>query len=285
MARVGIVTDSTCDLGPVWLAAHDVAMVPLLVRFGEREVYRDWIDLSPEQFYPKLEAAVALPKTSQPSPADFEVTYHRLAEEGAEGIVSIHLSARLSGTVESATLAAANSPVRVRVVDTKSASQGAGLVVKAAVEARDTGGDADAVEAAALHTAPLVRLYFVMETLDYLVKGGRAGKAQALAASVLDIKPVLHIDADGAIEPFKKLKGMRRAIEEIVSELKRDAAAHGHMRVALLHGTRTDLRDEMLTALEASGADYDLEAEGTLGAVIGTYTGNGAIGLAYHPKE
>ncbi len=206
MPRVGIVTDSTCDLGPEALAALDVRMVPLTVHIGDRH-FADWIDLRPAEFYPMLAAAQDLPTTSQPSPADFTAAYQDLAAQGCTDIVVVTLSSALSGTFESAGLAAASSPVPVRIVDGKSASQGTGLIAMAAAEARDSGMDAAAVEARALEVARSTRLFFLLDTLDYLVKGGRAGKATGLAASLLNIKPVLEVNADGIIEPFKKVRG------------------------------------------------------------------------------
>lgn len=223
MPKLGIVTDSTCDLGPEWLTAHEVEMVPLKVLFGT-ESFHDWLDLSPEAFYRKLEAADTLPKTSQPSPGEFEEVYRRLAEEGCDGIVSIHLSSKLSGTYESATLASAESSIPVRLVDSLTASQATGLVVKAAIDARDAGRSLDEVQAAADKAVTDVRLYFVLETLEYLVKGGRAGKAQALAASLLNIKPVLETNDEGIVAPVKKVRGMQQALEEIATMLTDDTA-------------------------------------------------------------
>lgn len=283
MARVGLVCDSTCDLGPEWLAAHDVAMVPLRVLFGD-DAYRDWIDLTPQEFYAKLKASPVLPKTSQPSPADFGEAYARLAAGGAEQIVVITLSAPLSGTFESATLAAADASVPVRVVDSRSASQGTGLVVKAAIWARDTGASAEEIEARALETASQVHLYFVVEDLQYLVKGGRAGRAQALAASLLNIKPVLHLGGDGVVEPYKKVKGMRGAIEEMAARVAADSEA-APMLVTILSGGTKALEDQMRAALDASGARYTIESVGVVGAVIGTYTGPEVVGVAYHPAR
>jgi DegV family protein with EDD domain len=283
MPDVGIVCDSTCDLGPDWLAAHGVSMVPLKVLFGERS-YLDWVELRPLQFYDMLAEAPTLPKTSQPSPADFEAVYRELAASGCTGIETITLSAALSGTFESATLAAADSPVPVRVIDSRSVTQGTGLVVKAAIAARDAGGDADAVEAAARKAAAEVHVYFVLETMEYLVKGGRAGKAQAVAASLLNIKPVLHIDADGVIEPYKRARGMRNAVEEIAAKVAEDSK-DAEMCVSLLTGDREDLVEMMREALKASGARYKIESVGMVGAVIGTYTGRDVIGVAYHPAR
>ena len=282
MAKVGIVTDSTCDLRPEQLAALDVVMVPLTVHFGD-ESFRDWLDLTPEEFYPRLKAFSGLPTTSQPSPADFTAAYAALAEQGAEEIVSIHLSAALSGTFESAMLAAKTSPIPVRVVDGKRASQATALIVKAAVEVRDAGGDATAVEARAIEVAASCRLYFLLDTLDNLVKGGRAGKATGLAAALLNIKPVLRVNDDGIIEPFKKVKGRTKAIAALAQHVAEDAAENGRMRISLLDACSSGDAAELEAAIRATGADVEWEGHGVIGAVIGVYTGPGAIACAYYP--
>lgn len=282
MFEIGIVCDSTCDLEPSWLAAHDVRMVPLRVLFGE-EQHLDWIDARPEEFYERLVAAPALPTTSQPSPADFAAVYAQLAEEGCTNIVSIHLTSALSGTCESAIMAASESVIPVEIVDTKVVSQATALVVKSAVLARDAGGSAEDVARAATETAQKVRLFFVLDTLDYLVKGGRAGKAQGLAASLLNIKPILRFNNEGIIEPFKKLKGTKKALSELAAHVAQDSRVNGRVRVALLHACAPALAEELRLALDAAGADYELDSVGLVGAVIGTYAGPGAVGLAYHP--
>ena len=282
MPRVGIVTDSTCDLGPEELAALDVRMVSLTVHLGD-EHFADWIDLRPDEFYPMLKAAKLLPTTSQPSPADFSLAHKSLADEGCEEVVVITLSAALSGTFESANLAAASSPIPVRIVDGKKASQATGLIVKAAVEARAAGMDAAGVEARALEVAPVTRLFFLLDTLDYLVKGGRAGKATGLAASLLNIKPVLRVNEDGIIEPFKKVRGRTQAIAALAEHVAEDARRNGRMRIALLHAARTDDVEELEAAILAANADIEIDSHGVIGAVIGVYTGPGAVGVAYYP--
>jgi len=283
MGKVGLVCDSTCDLGPEWLAQHDVVMVPLKVLFGDT-TYLDWIDLTPEDFYEKLASSPVLPKTSQPSPADFAAVYETLAEQGCEEIVSIHVTGALSGTVESATLAASGSSIPVRVVDTHIVSAGLALVLQAAIDTRDAGGDAAAIEASARHIVDNAHLYFALDTLDYLVKGGRAGKAQGLAASLLNIKPVLTFNAEGTIEPFKKVKGTKKAIAEIAARIA-EASKAGRVRVSILHSIAPQLAEELRAEIDASGADYELMHITSVGAVIGTYAGPGAVGAVYCPVE
>jgi len=281
MSRVGIVCDSTCDLGPEWLQEHDVVMVPLKVHFGE-DTYHDWVDLAPDEFYSRLAAAPKLPTTSQPSPAEFAAAYQKLADAGVEGIVSVHLTSALSGTFERATLAAKDAPVPVHVVDTRSVTQATALALKAALDARDAGSDAAAVAQAATDAARACRIFFVLDTLEFLVKGGRAGKAQGLAASVLNIKPVLTFNADGIIEPFKKVKGLRKALTEVAQHVAEDSR-RGRVRLALFHASAPELADQLRAALDDAGADYEFDSTGFVGAVIGTYAGPGAVGLAYYP--
>ena len=280
MPKIGLVCDSTCDLGPEWLSARDVVMVPLKVTFGD-DTYLDWTDLTPEQFYVKLVSADPLPKTSQPSPADFGAVYRRLADEGCTGIVSIHLTSALSGTIESAIMAAGLAAVPVRVVDTLTVSAAVALAIDAAIEARDAGADLDTVEAAARTAAERTTLLFALDTLDYLVKGGRAGKAQGLAASLLNIKPVLTFNREGIIEPFKKAKGIKKAIAEIAAQVA-EASTEGPVKLSMLHAQAPDLIEELAAALERSGARYELLHTVGVGAVIGTYAGPRAIGAAFY---
>lgn len=282
MPSVGIVTDSTCDMDPEELQALGVEMVPLKVLFGD-ETFLDWIDLPPARFFSKLAESKVFPKTSQPSPADFLEVYGRLADQGCDSIVSIHLSAALSGTYQSASLAAQDSPIPVHVIDSRKVTQGVALMVQAAVEARDEGLSGEAVAARLEGIADSMTLLFVLDTLEYLVKGGRAGKAAGLAASLLNIKPVLEVNSEGAVEPFKKVKGRKKALVEIAHKVAEDAAEKGRLRLALLHACTQDCGDDLRTAIEQSGADVEIVRVGLVGAVIGTYSGPDAVGCAYYP--
>lgn len=281
MGRVGIVCDSTCDLGPERLSDVDIVMVPLRVTFGD-ETLLDWLDVTPARFYELLSSAPTLPKTSQPSPADFARVYRELAEAGCDGVVSVHLSAAVSGTIESAVLASGMVDVPVRVVDTRSTNVGLSLAVLAAAEARDLGSSLDEVESAARTVADSMTTLFALDTLEYLVKGGRAGKAQGLAASLLSIKPVLTFGADGVIAPYKKVKGTRKAILEIADAVAAAGAEGATVRVGILQGEAPDLASELREAIDATGVAWDLVTTNTVGAVIGTYTGPRAVGAAFY---
>jgi DegV family protein with EDD domain len=281
MARIAIVTDSTCDMGPEALATLGVEMVPLKLHFGDI-TYRDWIDFTPAEFYPKMAAAPALPTTSQPSPAEFAAVYSRLADEGFEGIVSIHLTAKLSGTYESTMLAAVDAAVPVRVVDSTVVSGALALVVQAAVEARDADGDLAAVEAAALKAVSGVEIYFVLDSLDNLVKGGRAGKAQGLAASLLNIKPVLHF-VEGAIEPFKKARGSKAAFAELASHVAARSRELGGVKAIVIHAVAPDLAEQIRKAVMDAGLVGEIVTIGEIGSAIGTHAGPRAVGVCYLP--
>jgi len=281
MPRIAIVTDSTCDLGPAALAARNVSMVPLKVHFGD-ETFRDWTDLKPSDFYPRLRTAAQLPTTSQPTPGEFAEVYQRLADEGAEGIVSIHLSAKLSGTCESAIMAASTAPVPVRVVDSTFVSGAMTFAIDAACAERDADGYLDGVEKAARDLSSKTELFFVLDTLDYLVKGGRAGRAQGMAAALLNIKPVLQVTG-GIIEPFKKSKGTNKAIREMAEHVADRSKKLGALKVVVIHAVAENLADELANAVRSAGTEIAALTYDEIGAVIGTHVGPRAVAVAYTP--
>lgn len=283
MPRIAIVTDSTCDLGPEALAARGVTMVPLKVHFGE-ETFADWVDLTPQGFYPRLRTAVKLPTTSQPTPGEFAEVYKRLADEGAEGIVSIHLSAKLSGTYESAIMAASTAPVPVRVVDSTFVSGAMAFAIDAACAVRDADGYLDAVEKAAVETSKRTELFFVLDTLDYLVKGGRAGRTQGMAASLLNIKPVLEVRG-GLIEPFKKSKGTARAIREMAQHVADRSKKLGPLRIIVINAVAQELADELGNAIRSAGTDIIELSYADIGSVIGTHVGPRTVAVGYAPAK
>lgn len=281
MGSIAIIADSTCDHGPEGLAAKGVIMVPLKVHFGD-ETFQDWVDFTSDTYYAKLTSSPVHPTTSQPSPQEFADVYSRLAEEGFEGAVVITISSKLSGTFESATLAAADSPLPVRVVDSLTTSGAQALIVDHAVAVRDAGGDLEKVASEAEWGAANSEMHFVVDTLEYLVKGGRAGKAQALAASILNIKPVLHI-TDGVIEPFKKVKGSRKAYQEMASHVAARSSEVGGVTAMIIHASAADLADQMAGELAAAGFDGTIAGKLGIGSVIGTHVGPKSVGVATLP--
>lgn len=278
MAQVKIVTDSTADLPEKLRREYDIKIVPLKVIFGE-SIYRDGYDLTNREFYSKLAEATVLPTTSQPSPGEFLDTYQTLDQEG-HPIVSIHLSSALSGTYQSALLASQMADLDIEVIDTKSASMGIGLIVLEAAKAARAGKTKEEIVSLVRDLADRMQIVFTLDTLEYLEKGGRIGKAQAFLGSLLNIKPILGIK-DGVVVPVGKARGMGKAIETIVEMVREQVPAGKKIYGCFLHSNNEanllKLKDKL-----ADMCDDLLLAE--LGPVIGTHAGPGVVGLAFYFK-
>jgi DegV family protein with EDD domain len=212
MPGIAIVTDSACDLTAEEIADHDVRVVPLSIRFGDEE-YVDGIDLTIEEFYAKLVDADDLPETAAPSPGAFGEAFRAAADAGAETVICINLSAAISATMQSAQNAARalEGEVDVRVVDSRSLTAGLGSLVMAAADEARAGATADEIVAAIEDQSDRTRVYGALDTLDNLKKGGRIGSAQALAGSVLSIKPVLDLSS-GEVEEAAKARTRKKSL-------------------------------------------------------------------------
>ena len=281
--KVAIVTDSTCDYPQSLLAEREIHMVPLSVIFGE-ETFLDHVEITPARFYEKMASSSQLPSTSQPSPADFSAMYEKLAAAGYDHIVSVHISAVLSGTYNSAHIAASSRPIPVTVVDSKSASLGLGFVLDAAVAARDAGGSASDVSMACYNAMEDLQIFFILETMDNLVRGGRAGKAAGLAASLLNIKPILTL-VDGAVSPWSKAKGRKRAFQAMALNIEAMSEEKGPLKAALLHAVDPEGAAQLRAAIEETEADVEFSEPQIIGPVIGTHVGPGAVGIAVMPRS
>lgn len=278
MAKVRIVTDSTCDLPKELLEQYQISLVPLKIIFGS-EVYQDGIDLSAKDFYQRLPLVEKIPTTSQPSPGDFTSLYENMAKEGSS-VISIHISGEVSGTVRSAELGGELVPgLDLHVVDSKTVSLGLGLIVLAAAKAAQEGKSKDQVLDLVNGLVSRCRLYFVLDTLEYLHKGGRIGRASSLMGSLLNIKPILTFQ-DGVVTPVDKVRGLNRAIERILAQVK-EQAGNRKIMCGILHGN--DFNGAMKLH-ERVVNNYDC-AEiliSEISPVIGTYAGPGAVGIAYY---
>jgi DegV family protein with EDD domain len=278
MPSVHLVCDSTADLDPAFRAAHTVRVVPLKVIFGD-QTYLDGVDMTAEQFYARLATPGPFPRTSQPTPAEFEEVFRELGADGGS-IVCTTISADLSGTYASATQAQAALPeLDIRVIDTRSVAVGHYAAVKAAVRAVEAGGDADQVEAAAVAVRGTEKVLFTVETLEYLRRGGRIGGARALLGSMLDIKPILEI-RDGVIEPVGRVRTYPRAIDRLVEECKQAAATWGGAEVVIAHADRPQIAAELVERMRPL-----VSSEPSLtvvGPVVGCHSGPGAIGVGFH---
>jgi DegV family protein with EDD domain len=272
---VRIVTDSACDLPEAVCAELGIEVVPLTIRFGERE-FVDRKELSTEAFWRELETASVLPETAAPSVGAFEETFRRLSDEGADGIVCINLSSRLSATMQSAQVAAKalDGKTPIEIVDSQSASMGIGnLALHAARRARAGATVAEIVREVE-DRRDRQHVLATLDTLEYLRKGGRIGGAQAALGSVLSIKPVITV-VDGAVEPAGKVRTRSKSLRFIIDRLP---AGKVEM-ISVLHSGAPDL-DEFLTALEPLVPDAEVVV-GMIGPVVGVHTGPRVIGVAW----
>jgi len=275
MRQVRIVTDSTSDIPATLREELGIAVVPLTVFFGEI-AYRDQIDLDGDQFFRLLAKSGELPKTSQPSPALFEETYRRLAADGSE-IVSIHLSARLSGTVHAAQIAAETlrGQAIVEVLDARSASIGLGMIVMAAARLAKQGAGVTEIASFVRRLSANVHILFFVDTLEYLQKGGRIGRANALLGALLNIRPVLKLE-DGEIHPVEKVRTRGKAVERLV-EFVELFPTIDDLAVIFSHES-ADL-ETLLRRLEPL-YPRDRIILGKYGPVVGTHAGPNALGVA-----
>src|SRR5690348_14002757 len=271
---LALVTDSTASLALEVASKCCVTVVPLQVVIGA-ESYDEGVDggATPEMLAEALRAWTPV-STSRPNPDEMLEVYERLAADGATGIVSIHLSADLSGTFESAQLAAKRSPIPVTVVDSRQVGMGTGFAVLAAVEARDSGADAAAVAEAARERAAATTSLFYVDTLEYLRRGGRVGAVGALLGSALAVKPILKVD-NGRIGPFERVRTAGKALNRL-EELAVEAAGDAEVEVAVAHLASPDRAStlaEKLTARLAEGLGDREVTVGEIGAVLGAHVG------------
>ncbi|MFG2945810.1 DegV family protein [Streptomyces adustus] len=273
--HVAIVTDSTAYLPPRTTERHGITTVPLTVVIGG-QAFEEGTEISTRSLAQALQKRRPV-TTSRPSPEQFAQTYRRIAESGATDIVSLHLSAELSGTYDAAVVAAREAPVPVRVVDTGMVAMALGFCALAAARAAEAGGTADEAVTAAEKRAAGTSAYFYVDTLDYLRRGGRIGAAQALLGSALAVKPLLQLDG-GRIGPLEKVRTASKAIARI-EEIVADRAGSAPVDIAVHHLDALDrasaLADRLRTRLPGL-ADLHLSE---VGAVIGAHTGPGLLGV------
>jgi DegV family protein with EDD domain len=273
---VRIVTDSSSDIEASDAEELGVEVVPLSIRFGSDE-YTDRVDLTVGDFYAKMAASPTLPETAAPSPGAFEAAYRRQAEAGADAVVCVTLSSELSATMQAAESAAkaVAGDLDVRVVDSRSITAGLGTIVRQAALAADDGADADAVVARVQDLVGRTRVLGTLDTLEYVQKGGRIGRAQALVGSLLSIKPLLDLST-GVVEPAGRARTRRKALEWVRDQiLQRSQVEH----LVVIHGMAPDL-DEMLDLLAPRYPREEIPVA-TIGAVIGTHGGPRMIGAAW----
>ncbi len=285
MSAIAIVTDSTSDLDPTIAAEQHITLVPAHVRFGDID-YKDGVDITGEQFYTMLTEAQDLPQTSQPSVGEFAEVYERLAQDH-DHIVSLHVSGKLSGTMQSALTAAqqfeGETSCNIHVIDTQSAS--IGLAYIACEAARLVGEDAevDHVVSRVKSVADLMHVAFTPDTLEYLRRGGRLGAASHLVGSLLRIKPVLILE-DGAIEALDKVRTRSRVVERMVRFVESVAGPEGTLtHLGVMHANDPDFAAELQEAI-LGRVSAERVMNGSIGPAIGTHAGPGAVGISFHKE-
>jgi DegV family protein with EDD domain len=272
---VRIVTDSTADLTKEQQQAAGITVVPLNVHFGD-EVFRDHVDLTADEFFRRLKASTQLPRTSQPSVGVFEEAYRTLRQNGDE-IVSVHLSSKVSGTYNSALMAAKGVDEQaIEVVDSLSTSMALGFMALEGARLARAGRDRATIAERLRGLVPKARVICVVDTLTYLERGGRIGKARALLGSLLNVKPILQLK-DGEVVPVGRARGRPQALSKLVELLERD----GHVsQLAIMHGAAQADAEQLRERVAASYPGLDILLT-EIGAVLGTHTGPGVIGFTY----
>ncbi|MCW0211759.1 MAG: DegV family protein [Pseudonocardia sp.] len=278
---VAVVTDSTTDLPPSEVVRNSITVVPLEVRLGER-TGRDGIDIGPGDLSAALADRALEVQTSRPTPAAFVEVYRRLLAGGAPSVVSVHLSRELSGTWDAARLAAEEiGPERVRVVDSRAVAMGLGYAVLAAVRAAEAGAAGAAVEDAAAAVAARCRVFFCVDDLDRLRRGGRIGAATALLGTALAVKPILHL-SEGRIRPLEKVRTAARATQRLL-ELAVKAAGEG-ADLAVHHLGAAERAEELADRLRERLPTASRLLVSEVGAVLGAHVGNGTLGVVVVPR-
>jgi DegV family protein with EDD domain len=274
--NTAIVLDSTADYpeGPERFANWRI--VPLYVRFGA-ETFRDYLELGPDAFYERLRGSAELPSTSQPTPADFLAAYREL--EAYERILSLHIPLNLSGTVQSARVAADElGSDKVRAIDSGTVSAGLALLARAIQERLERGTTDDEVDALVDRFQRESRIVFTVDTLEFLAKGGRIGKAAAMAGTLLNIKPILAIER-GEVVPLKRVRGAHKAFLEFVDAFEHGSVDRPSLRAGIAHADAPERLEALRELVRRTRPQARIEVETTLGAVVGTHAGPGAVGL------
>ena len=279
--NLAIIIDSTCDLSAEELAKLGVDRVPLYVNF-QGKMHRDWIDITPAKIVEGVAAGADLPTTSQPSPQDFSEAYARAVAGGADQILVITITSELSGTFQSANIAAESAGAKVTVFDSRGASLGHGEMARTASALRARGASLDEIVAALSVIRDTNYVLFTVGTMEYLQKGGRIGRASALLGSLLNIKPILTLE-DGKIAPLSRARGMRKAQQEMIERFKAYAAAAGGPVVAnFIHIQDPAAAEGLRQAADEAGVQYRFGGIHEIGAVIGSHVGPNTFGLYAH---
>jgi len=279
-----IVTDSLAWIPQELVEQHGLTVVPLHVSFGE-EQFTETVDLTNADFYRRLRESKVLPKTSAPSPGEFAAAYRTLATE-TDSILSVHFTSKLSATLRAAEIAAAEVKsevpgLRIETLDTLQAAMAEGIVAIRAAEDVARGLPFDEVVANARTLAPKPRIMLVVETLEYLHKGGRIGRAQAFLGGLLNVKPILTVEG-GVIEPKTRERSRARAMQRVVDYMAEYAQGRPLGHACVLHAVAEEPARELAALIESRFTLTRPMIFSEIGPVIGTYVGPGAFAATFH---
>lgn len=280
---VALITDSTCDLPQALVSQYEIGIVPLGVVWGNT-VYRDRVDLLPEQFYQRLTTDKAHPSSTQPSPADMQKVFREAIAGGAKEIVMVAISSGMSGTYQLAEQVGREMEVPVHVVDAKGPTMTVGWQTLAAARARELGANAlEMVAAAARARAKMVQLV-CLDTLEFLHRGGRIGTAQKLIGSLLDLKPIIQVDhTTGTVVSLAQARTRKKSIDVFVTKFF-ELLGDGKKHVALLHGNVVGEATALAERIQQEFNPAELLVNIT-GPVMGIHTGPGALALCGYAEE
>ncbi len=274
-ANTAIVVDSTADFPEAPQRFPNWRMVPLYVRFGD-ESRKDYVEISPDEFYARLRTADELPTTSQPTPGDFLATYEALADY--ERIYVLNISATLSGTHQSAVTAAAEVGDKVRAIDTESASAAIAILGLAIQRRLERGTSDEEIDELVARYKSDAGLLFTVDTLEFLQKGGRIGRAAAFAGNLLNVKPILTIK-DGEVLPLKRVRGNQKAVQEFARAFDEATTDSPSLRVGIAAADAPDRIETLRRLVEDLRPHAQIEVATTLGPVVGTHAGPGTVGF------
>jgi DegV family protein with EDD domain len=279
--RIAVVTDSTVDLPREIAKAHHIHVIPQILIMGTK-TWQDGVDIDPPAFYELLRTSPDFPSSSQPSVASFQAVFSELSKE-ADGIVAVLVANELSGTINSALTAAASLPeLAIEIVDSRAVSMMLGFGVLAAAQVAAAGGDLQTVADAARSLIGRAHVYFVVDTLEYLHRGGRIGGAARLFGSALNLKPLLEI-RDGAVCPVAKIRSRRKALERVYELLEGQFSEGDRIHMSVLHVAApqeaAEFRDQLVSRFQPVEM---IETE--CGPVVGTHAGPGTVGVAFYTE-
>ena len=281
LTQIHIVTDSTCDLTDAEIKQHGIHMVPLSVQIDDT-TYTDRVNLQPDTFIELMKKAENLPKSSQPAPGVFKEIYDELGKDGSQ-VISIHMTGGMSGTYQSASQAAEMSDTDVTVIDSRYIAFGLAFQLREAIRLRDAGASVEEIVAGVNKVRENTRLFVVLDTLENMVKGGRIGKGKAVVSSLLNIKPIGHLDI-GEVTICAKPRSYKQVVKFLISEFEKDTKGKVVKSVGVSHANSMDtLVNPLIDQLRAIGYTGEIDLAYT-SPVISTHTGEGAIGFMYYTE-